>query len=284
MSQNTERNKPIVFKRVLWLLLLVCLGAYLVIVVVITISQRSLVFPAPKFSPQQVDDMARSANLERWTNSSGEFIGLKRLSLKQPAAGRLLIVYGNGNHAAGCAHYVDDIQSVVALDVFVLEYPGYADRPGKLSQKSFLHASDEAFQLLDTNKPVYLLGESLGTGVAAYLAGKHPDTVAGMILLSPYNRLTDVAQSYYPFLPVHLLLIDRFPTEDYLRNYHGPVGMLVDGRDTIVPEKFGMLLYNGYSGPKKLWEFRNGEHVAIAESHEKFWNDVIEFWNTKSVR
>ena len=83
----------------------------------------------------------------------------------------MLIVYGNGSHAAGCAHYADAIQSVAPFDVFILEYPGYADRPGSPSQRSLFRAGDGAFQLLATNKPVFLLGESLGSGVAAYLAG-----------------------------------------------------------------------------------------------------------------
>jgi len=43
-------------------------------------------------------------------------------------------------------------------------------------------------------------------------------------------------------LPVGLLLVDRFPSEDYLRDYHGPVGMVVDGLDQVVPEKFGRRL------------------------------------------
>ena len=146
---------------------------------------------------------------------------MKRLSPKQPAEGRVLLVYGNGSCATGCAHYVDVIQEVAAFDVFILEYPGYADRPGSPSQKSLLRSANEAFQLLATNGPVYLVGESLGTGVAAYLAGKYPDKITGVVLLAPYNRLTDVAQEHMPLLPVHLMLVDRFPSEDYLRNYHG---------------------------------------------------------------
>ena len=174
--------------------------------------------------------MAQSAKLERWKDPSGQAIGMKRLSPQQPAAGQVLIVYGNGSCATACAHYADVIQGIAAFDVFILEYPGYADRPGSPSQKSLFRAADEAFQLLATNGPVYLVGESLGTGVAAYLAGTHPDKVAGVVLLAPYNRLADAAQYHYPILPVHLLLVDRFPSEDYLRNYHGPVGVLVAGR------------------------------------------------------
>ena len=281
MSQNAQRPKPIVLKRLLRLLLLVCLAIYLVTLIVIATAQRSMIYHPPVFTSQQVDQLAKSANFERWTNSSGEFIGMKRLSPRQPAAGRILILYGNASSTITCAHYVDDIQGVAALDAYIVEYPGYADRSGKPSQHSLFQAADEAFQLLDTNTPIYFLGESLGTGVAAYLAGTHPDKVAGMILLAPYNRLTDVAQQHMPIFPVHLLLIDRFPSEDYLRNYHGPVGVVVDGQDQVVPEKFGLLLYKNYTGPKKLWEFTLGEHTDILEPPAKFWKEVTGFWQTR---
>jgi hypothetical protein len=229
---------------------------------------------------EQVDQMAHSARLERWTNSTGQFIGLKRLAPKQTAEGTVLITYGNGSTAIGCEHYVSDIQNVAAFDVFILEYPGYADRPGSPSQKSLLRAADEAFQLLATNQPVYLVGESLGTGVAAYLAKTYSNKIAGVMLISPFNCLTDVAQNHFPLLPVRLLLVDRFPSEKYLRHYQGKVGITVGGKDTVVPEKFSLRLYHGYAGPKRLWEFPDGGHIQINEQPSEFWKEVVEFWQT----
>jgi hypothetical protein len=122
------------------------------------------------------------------------------------------------------------------------------------------------------------LGESLGSGVAAYLAGTHPAEIAGIILLSPYKRLTSVAEEHMPFLPGRLMLVDKFPSEDYLHNYHGLVGIMVDGRNNVVPEKFGLRLYDGYSGPKRLWNFPNGNHISITKPPAKFWGEVMDFW------
>ena len=191
-----------------------------------------------------------------------------------------MVMYGNASTAVSFENYVNDIQGVAAFDIFVLEYPGYEDRPGSPSQSSFFSAADEAFRTLSTNQPIYLLGGSLGTGVAAYLAGTYSNKIAGVVLLSPFNRLTDVAQDRYPLLPVRLLLVDRYPSEKYLRHYYGKVGIMVDGRDDIIPEKFGRRLYDGYAGPKKLWEFRGGGHCDIMERPSKFWKEVFEFWQT----
>ncbi len=242
--------------------------------------QRRLTYFPPVFNAAKADAMGHAANLERWTNSAGASIGWKRLTPEQPARGRILVCYGNGSSAIGCAPYGNVIQSVAKFDVFLLEYPGYADRPGSPSEKSLFRAADEGLALLGKNHPVYLVGESLGTGVASYLAGTYPERVAGLILLSPFNSLTDVAQHHAPILPIHLILADRFPSEDYLRRYHGPVGFMLDGKDRVVPEKFGLRLYNSYGGPKRIWEFPSGRHVAIPEPREKFWREVVEFWQS----
>jgi hypothetical protein len=274
MSQVTQRTKPTFRKRFMQTLLL-CAVLYLLACAGCATFQRRFIYFPPAYTSQQVDGFAQSARLERWQNSSGQSIGLKRLSPKQPAEGRILIAYGNGNCAAGCAHYADAIQEIAAFDVFILEYPGYADRPGSPSQSSLFRAADEAFQLLATNGPVYLVGESLGTGVAAYLAGIYPDKVASMVLFAPYNRLADVAQYHMRILPARWLLVERFPSEDYLRNYHGPIGMLVAGEDRVVPEKFGRRLYDGYTGPKRLWEFPQDNHVTIMEQPPELWKQIV---------
>jgi pimeloyl-ACP methyl ester carboxylesterase len=279
-KSSTQRSQPMPAIRLVRLLLVSCAAAYVVVCLIVAYYQRSYIYFPHVRASQQVDVSARSERLDRWNKLDGQAIGMKRLSVRQPADGQVLITYGNGSSAVSSAHYADEIQNLAALDVFILEYPGYADRAGSPSQTSIFRAADDAFQSLDMNKPVYLVGESLGSGVASYLAGKYPGQVAGLILLSPFDRLTNVAQEHMPYLPVRLLMLDRFASEDYLHDYHGPVGIMVDGRDEVVPEKFGVKLYESYAGPKRLWTFADGGHVSIMESPAKFWREVMEFWRT----
>jgi len=242
-----------------------------------------MIYFPPPVSPVEVEPYAASQNLTRWTDSHGAPIGWKRPSPVQPAQGQVLITHGNAGCAFQCAHYADAIQPIAPLDVYIVEYPGYENRPGSPTEHTLYAAADEALNLLPKNRPLYLVGESLGTGVATYLAGKHPSQIAGAVLLAPYNSLVSVAQAHMMILPVGVLLADRFPSEKHLRTYHGPVAMLVAGRDTVVPERFGRRLYDAYQGPKRLWEFPESDHGTVMLQPPEIWRQIIDFLQTSST-
>lgn len=257
--------------------LLLAIISCLAICGTMAMAQSFLYYPRV-YTAARVDQLARYVNLQRWTNSIGANIGLRRPSRAQPASGSILIFYGNASTATGCARYANDIQKVAAMDVYILEYPGYEDRTGPPTEKSIFEAASDGLQMIPTNKPIYLIGASLGSGVASYLAGTFTNRIAGIVRLSPFTNIADIGQYLFPDLPVSSLLVDQFPSEDYLRKYHGKVGVTVDGKDTIIPEKFGLRLYKDYGGPKKLWRFPNGVHCQISNPQTQFWTEAIAFW------
>lgn len=280
---NSER-KFFSLRRIVKLFFVLGIPIYLAFCIGMDLGQRWFIYYPQVYNAGEVDEMARTAGLERWTNSSGMKMGLERPSPHQPALGNVLVTYGNGSTAISSAHYADEIQRAAAVNVYLLEYPGYEDRPGRPTEKNLFQAAREALDALPANQPLYLVGESLGTGVASYLAGTYPERISGILLISPFTSVRDVAQQRYPILPVSLLLKDRFNSECYLKQYHGKVGIVVDGRDDIVPAEFGRKLYNGYAGPKKLWEFPDGAHCQIGEDKTIFWKDVIAYWlNSKKT-
>ncbi len=54
----------------------------------------------------------------------------------------------------------------------------------------------------------------------------------------------------------------------------------INSRDAVVPEQFGLRLYDGCAGPEKLRRFPDGEHVSIMEPPARFWGEAINFWMT----
>jgi len=275
--EKMQQGKPTLRWRCLRTLLL-CAGLYLLACIGCASFQRRLIYFSTIFSAEKVDEMAVSENLERWKTSAGKPIGWKRLSPRQPARGSVLVSHGNACCAFQCRRYVDAIQASAPFDVFIVEYPGYADCPGKPSEAALNGSASEAFESLATATPVYLIGESLGTGVAAHLAGKYPEKIGGIVLLAPYPRLADVAQAHIKIFPVRWMLSEHFPSEENLRNYRGPVAVLVGGKDTVVPQRFGRALYERYAGPKRLWEFPNLDHDGLMDQPPGIWQQIVEFW------
>jgi pimeloyl-ACP methyl ester carboxylesterase len=258
----------------------VCLGLYVLACIAVMLVQRSMIYHPGRAPTKTLLEMAKSDGFEPWENAAGKRIGWKRLDGAGTARGRALILHGNAGYALDRADYTKALQQGTGFDVFILEYPGYGDRAGAPSQKALFDAAEEAFQLLRTNGPVHLLGESLGTGVAAYLAGAHPEAVGGLLLFTPYNNFASVAQRHMPLFPVRLILWDRFPSDEFLKNYHGPVAVMLAGNDEVVPDKFGRRLFDGYSGPKKLWEAPNAGHTEVQTQPPEFWKAIADFWES----
>jgi uncharacterized protein len=244
--------------------------------------QRRVIYFPPAHTSEAVDNATASARLERWYNLQGQAIGWKRLSPQQPAAAQVLILHGNASCAFQCGHFADALQQTGSFDIFIVEYPGYGHRAGAPSEEALYAAAEEGLQSLDGQRPVYIVGESLGAAVAAYLAGKHPGRIAAVALLAPFNRLLDVAQAHVRIFPARWILSERYPSEDYLRNYQGPVAILTAGRDRVVPETFGRRLHDRYSGPKRLWRFPDATHDSVMNLSPAIWQQIVGFWEAHS--
>jgi hypothetical protein len=148
----------------------------------------------------------------------------------------VLALPGNGGNRGGRADLAD-LLSRAGLTVLLVDYRGYGGNPGDPSEEGLALDADAGLALLedegfDRQRIVYL-GESLGTGVAAALASRHPP--AGLVLRSPFTELADVGAHHYPWLPVRLLLRDRFPVLEHVRSLDVPTVVVRGTADEVVP-------------------------------------------------
>ena len=269
--------KPGWLRRLLLGMLRVVVGAYLLIVLLMTVFQRQILFLPTKMPLAEAQRIAADQGFSPWFAVGGGFMGWQ-LPAPVPARGSVLIVHGNGGTALDEMGLAETIKGALGLDAYLLEYPGFGPRGGKPTETSLLAAADEAFEHLPTNRPVYVVSESLGTGVAAHLAQKYPARVAGLVMFVPYDRLASVAQSQYPFLPAYWLLWDRFDPTDWLKDYRGPVKIVVAGSDEVIPPERGKKLYENYPGPKSLQIIVGAGHGGTFGQSPQWWREVQAFW------
>ena len=102
--------------------------------------------------------------------------------------------------------------------------------------------------------------------------------MAAVLLIAPFDNLGDVAQYHMPIFPAKWMLWDQFPSAERLRNYHGRLAVLLDGQDTVVPNRFGKKLFESFTGPKRIWNVPNGAHTALPDQPEAWWTEVVAFW------
>jgi uncharacterized protein len=272
--------KPTRWRRALQTVITV-FALYVLLALFVMLVQRKLIYYPAKFSSAAAARLAQQDGFQPWCNKSGELIGW-HLPAKSRATSAVLIVHGNAGCAFNRSYLAQPIHALGGIDVFVLEYPGYGGRAGSPSQRAILAAADEAFEALPDRSRLYIVSESLGAGPAAHLAGKHSTRVAGMALFAPYDKLTSVGQRQMPFLPVGLLLWDRFSPADSLKDYRGPVKFVLAEADTIIPAKFGQRLYEGYDGPKSMEVMPGAGHNDIAEQTPEWWKQIFSFWEKSS--
>lgn len=247
-----------------------------VCVLAFTLQRRLLYFPAR--SPEQAAlSHAAQLGLEPWRAPDGSIRGWRAAPAGAPWA-RVLVFHGNAGSALDRAYYAAALLPR-GVCVVLLEYPGYGARGGDPSESSFSAAAVEAVDALASEgpEPVLLLGESIGSGVAARAARLRPQAVRGALLVTPFARLADVARLHYPFLP-SFLLRDRWAPLDDLQSFAGPTAILVAARDEVVTAEQGRALFSALRGAKRIWEQPHATHNTLdLRPASGLWDEVLSF-------
>ncbi len=228
-------------------------------------------------------EQAESLGIEPWPEP-----GEARMGWHAPASDdvdyRVVVFHGNGGHALHRDYLVRGFQSMddgSRWSVYLAEYPGYGSRPGSPSEEALVESGIEAVQRLlgeDAETPIYLVGESLGSGVASQVAARFGETVPAVLLITPFTNLEDAGATTFPRFLVRSLLRDRYDNEQALESYQGRVGVLLAGRDRVVPAELGRRLYDGYDGPKRLWVQEDADHNSLDYSPTSpWWKELGDF-------
>lgn len=187
----------------------------------------------------------------------GWFAGAKRTP-------RFTVLAFNGN--AGNRGMRASLAAALAdqgIATFLFDYRGFGDNRGSPSETGLVRDARAARAYLtsrpdvDSSRLVYF-GESLGAAVAVRLASEAPPVA--LILRSPFTSLADIGRHHYPFLPVRLLLRDRYPSIDLIGAVSAPVMVIAGDRDTVIPTEQSRRLYAAAAEPKSLLIIEGTDH------------------------
>ena len=188
------------------------------------------------------------------------------------------IVYFHGN-AGTLENRVHKLNHFKDMDVnfLIIAWRGFSGNKGKPSEKGLYIDANSAIVWLKklglAEKDIILYGESLGTGVATEIA--QSNNYAGLVLETPFTSMIEAAKNFYPYIPVSLLIKDKYDNQKKIKNINTPVLVMHGEVDQIVPFWMGKKIYEIANQPKHSYFTKYDDHMM--EYDEKLVLELNKF-------
>ncbi|WP_334187865.1 alpha/beta hydrolase, partial [Noviherbaspirillum sp.] len=240
------------------------LGLYL-------IQDRLMLFPMPD-DPRRAD-LAVAGSVP-WSDG-----GIYRGLVFEPASqakGTILFFHGNAGAAQYRAAYAHRL-TTYGYRVVLHEYPGFGARSGHASLPSAIESSSHDAESARARwpGPMYLMGESLGAGIAAQVATSNPAGFEGLVLITPWENLAALVNENFAGIPLSLLLRARLDTIDALKHYPGNIVVIGAENDTLIPVAHARTLAGSHTGVHYLELLGAGHNDWFDAMSVVQWDQVI---------
>jgi hypothetical protein len=257
---------------------------YLGLCLLMWVGQRRLMYFPERATREEDTARARFVGLRPWLDPAGALLGWRG-----GEGPRILLLHGNAGKALHRAYWLPMLQDAFGqrpFELLLLEYPGYGARPGSPSQEHLLTAATQALDALwaERPEPVLVLGESLGSGVAALLAAQRPGRLRGLLLVTPLPSMREVARVHYPYFPAFLVR-DAYPARAALGGLRLPLALILAERDEVIPSALGRSVSDGYAGPVRAWVEAGATHNTLhLDGKQGVLKDALGFLESPNAK
>jgi uncharacterized protein len=195
------------------------------------------------------------------------------------ARGTVLLLHGN---AGNVSHRLDYLLMFNRLghSTFIMDYRGYGRSSGTPSEEGTYRDAEAAWDYLRQARSVrqqelVIVGESLGGGVATWLAARVPPRA--LVLLSTFTSVSDLGAEIYWFLPVRLINRIRYDNLRNLERISAPLFIAHSRDDEIVPYAHGRRLFEAAREPKEFLEMRGGHNEGLVFTRKEWMAQLAAF-------
>ncbi|MBI9089658.1 MAG: alpha/beta hydrolase [Desulfobacterium sp.] len=235
------------------------------------------------FFPQKIPDQSRERFKEYGVRVPSQGCELHGWFVNNTiSATSPLIIYYGGN-AEEVSASLWEAEKFRSASFLFMNYRGYGDSTGRPSEQGILMDALTVFDWVVAEYGVdpghvVLMGRSLGTGVAVHVASER--RVAGLILVTPFDSLINVAKSIYPFLPVEKLLRHRFDSLALAPGMDTPMLAVIADQDEIIPNPNSLTLINAWAGPVETLVVKGAGHNDISQ-FDAYFRGINRFLDTR---
>jgi uncharacterized protein len=174
----------------------------------------------------------------------------------------IVYFHGNAGKLENRIHKLNHFKDM-NVNFLIIAWRGFSGNSGKPTEQGLYKDGNSAIEWLKNmgldDKDIIIYGESLGTGIATQIAQNKK--FAGLILETPFTSMVDTAKNIYPYIPVGLLLKDRYENDKKIKNINIPVLILHGEADQIVPFKMGKKIYEMANQPKYSYFTKYDNHM-----------------------
>ena len=174
----------------------------------------------------------------------------------------LIFFHGNAGNLLNRVHKINKLNNL-NLNILIISWRSFSGNLGSPTEINLYNDARKGIDWLNKQgvkkENIILYGESLGTGVAVQLAQE--DTFNSIILESPYTSMEKAAKIYYPYLPVKLLLKDKFDSIKKIKNVKIPILIMHGAQDSIIPFEMGVEIFEKANEPKYSYFSQDDNHM-----------------------
>ena len=249
-------------RRILWSLLAIAIGAYAGLCVIFFIFQRSFIYmPAP---PTPADAAAFTLEVPGAT---------VRVAMRPHDGPKALLFFG-GNTGVAADAVPKLADTFPDRAVYSMHYRGYSGSTGRPSEAALRSDARALFTLVHALHPdVIVVGRSLGSSLAIQIAAEEP--VSRLVLITPFESILSIAKRAAPFLPMSLLLHDRYESWRYAPHVTCPTLLIAASHDEIVPLADAQWLIAKFPpGVATLRVVEGTDHNSVSGEAE-FWEAIV---------
>ena len=235
---------------------------YLIIVFYVYSKQRSLLY-VPNIDNYDDEILTINANEVFIENSDGN--KLRSIFYESPSATKntLLMFHGNAGPIENRFYKLNKL-SKYNQNILLISWRSYSGNDGSPTEAGLYDDAKSAIKWLQKKgyerEDIIIYGESLGTAISIEITQNK--TFKGIILEAPFTSMVDAAKFHYPYLPVSLMLKDRYMSKDKIKNISTPLLLMHAKGDTIVPFWMGEKMYELANEPKINHFIDENEHLV----------------------